>query len=696
MANTAENKWAVLIGVDHYIKGPSREGLTFHNLEGCVEDVNQVYEYLSMSLGVHDSHITRLTATIPDENGSEPTEVPSQWPTYENIVNTLQKVSEKAKPKDLVYLHYSGHGARVTTIFEDLKGDGSLDEALVPTNIHRGEGRYIRDVEIAYLLQEMVKKELVVTVVLDCCHSGGADRNALLGDAKIRGIARIDTNKLDSDVSVFSHNDLKNAMKSPVLGAERKATVANHWLLESRGYAFLAACRPHEKALEIRYGHKIQGVLTRSLIDTLKENSNDIPYYRLWELVALKVLKQSKQQNVVFGGEGDRLFYSEDRLKLFYAATVVDVVSNGEGKATAQLNAGEAHGISKDMQLGVWPPLCTDFSDTRRIGHLHVLEAKQVTSEARFIPSTPKQQIQVGCLALPHATQSLQRLVRLLYPESSSEEYMDAKAVHTLREVWKCQGTTFVSLTVGPKDEETFQVQVKDGAYDILGRNGQRLQHTIRPLPIDAECAAETLIHRLIHLAKYYNVLELKNPNGMSRLSISLTKKPHSFPREPRLAADPHSNSPKNQHYKATENEWLLLRVTNMSGFALNITVLDMDSTWAIEQIYPHGGAAYETLDPRMTLYIPLNVTVPNGIMQSQVLDTIKVFATDQATSFRWLELPELDRETPQCHDSPNRGNALELLQATMVFGGPAARIASPYVSLGWGVEHATIEMRHI
>jgi len=52
-----------------------------------------------------------------------------------------------------------GCGGQVKTVYEDLKRPNCLDEAIVPCNIHDGE-RYLRDVEVAELLEEMVQKEL--------------------------------------------------------------------------------------------------------------------------------------------------------------------------------------------------------------------------------------------------------------------------------------------------------------------------------------------------------------------------------------------------------------------------------------------------------------------------------------------------------------------------------------------------------
>ncbi|VXD20454.1 hypothetical protein PL8927_690172 [Planktothrix serta PCC 8927] len=37
-------------------------------------------------------------------------------------------------------------------------------------NIGSENGQYLHDLELAYLLQQMVNKNLEVSVILDCCH----------------------------------------------------------------------------------------------------------------------------------------------------------------------------------------------------------------------------------------------------------------------------------------------------------------------------------------------------------------------------------------------------------------------------------------------------------------------------------------------------------------------------------------------
>jgi hypothetical protein len=94
---------------------------------------------------------------------TKPKEPKEAWPTYENIVGAWRKLLDQAQPGDQVFIYYAAHGGRTPTIYPQKKSADpkSEDESLVPTDIANSEARYVRDLEIAYLLRAMVKKKLL-------------------------------------------------------------------------------------------------------------------------------------------------------------------------------------------------------------------------------------------------------------------------------------------------------------------------------------------------------------------------------------------------------------------------------------------------------------------------------------------------------------------------------------------------------
>ena len=145
------------------------------------------------------------------------------------------------------YIHYSGHGGRAKTEYPKLKGgENGIDEALVPADID--ESQYLRDIELGKLLKEMGKKGLTVTVILDCCHSGGLTR----GDADVRGIEGVDTTSRPMKSLVASEKELAETWQELTAGGTR-GLEPGKWLPENKDYVLLAACRPSELAYEYAF-----------------------------------------------------------------------------------------------------------------------------------------------------------------------------------------------------------------------------------------------------------------------------------------------------------------------------------------------------------------------------------------------------------------------------------------------------------
>jgi hypothetical protein len=356
--------YALLIGIDRYLPNELPNDASYKSLKGCVRDITHVEAFLKRQFNLPSEQNYKLTASNGD-GSSEPSEPPEQLPTYENIVRKFQEITEKAQPQDQVYIHYSSHGGRAVTSYPKLKGAKGIDEALVPTDIGNPKARYLRDIELAALLQTMVDKGLVVTVVLDSCHSGGTTR---AGDFAIRGADRetVDTTPRLTDSLVGSAADL--AKTWPNLAEETTCSGKSNisFLPGTKGYVMLAACRPSEYAYEYEFnGKERNGALTYWLLDSLQNGSSDVTYKVLYDRINAKVHSKFPSQTPMLFGEGNRLVFGSDYASLQYAVTVMQVDA-AKNPVRVQLNAGQAQGLSEGAQLAIYPAGTTDFTQEEK------------------------------------------------------------------------------------------------------------------------------------------------------------------------------------------------------------------------------------------------------------------------------------------------------------------------------------------
>ena len=97
-----------------------------------------------------------------------------------NIVTAFKRLTNSCKQRDIVYVHFSGHGQRVTDVNGDEK-DG-WDESWIPYdayraygNMDRGEKHLIDDEIYEFLMgiKNRIGRSGKILVVVDACHSGG-------------------------------------------------------------------------------------------------------------------------------------------------------------------------------------------------------------------------------------------------------------------------------------------------------------------------------------------------------------------------------------------------------------------------------------------------------------------------------------------------------------------------------------------
>lgn len=154
-------------------------------------------------------YVTEMLLDVGFVEGNIITLVNSQA-TKTNIVAAFKRLTQLCKVGDKVYVHFSGHGQRMTDLNAD-EEDG-LDESWIPYDAFKkyckmdnGEKHLIDD-EINVLLfaiKKRIGEKGKLLVVVDACHSG--DSSKPIGN-RIRGVSNkfVIPKKLNSPPKVLS------------------------------------------------------------------------------------------------------------------------------------------------------------------------------------------------------------------------------------------------------------------------------------------------------------------------------------------------------------------------------------------------------------------------------------------------------------------------------------------------------------
>ena len=143
-------KKALFVGINY----PGSE----HALRGCVNDVVLMNEVLTKHFGFTEAKNKRM---LTDNSA-----------TTRNILNRLAWLVNDAKPGDVLYFHYSGHGSQMVDADYDSDDEpDGLDEIICPIDLNWRD-KVVKDDDLKRLF-DRVPEGVNLTVVLDCCHSGG-------------------------------------------------------------------------------------------------------------------------------------------------------------------------------------------------------------------------------------------------------------------------------------------------------------------------------------------------------------------------------------------------------------------------------------------------------------------------------------------------------------------------------------------
>jgi len=680
MTNQTPNFYALLIGINFYFPHRLPEGNYYKNLRGCVQDINHVETYLKETFNLTPDQIIKLTASA-SENPNQPKEPSELLPTYENIVAKFKELTAKAQPQDRVYIHYSGHGGRAKTIFEDVKGSMGLDEALVPTDIGQPNSRYLRDLEFAKLLEEMVEKELVVTLVLDSCHSGGATKDIETDDGNVRRGDFIDMMERPTDSLVAPLQELAQNWQIST-EYSRNITVVNGLLPEPKGYTLIAACREDEFAYEkVFEGTERNGALTYYLLKALRKHGTDIPVKYLYDHIANLVHNDFKRQTPMLIGETNRSFLGGQSVVASRNAPVmkVDITKN-----RVQLQMGEASGLKKGAEFDIFRFGTRNFEDSeQRIATVKVVEVgasdcwAEVTQLFGFRTINNKLaegMIEIGSPAVYLSPGLKQiRTVRLLLPDPLPQSsVVNVPLLPTIlktkkEEVEGHRWIEFCSETETDENVDYFVSLNSEGEYWILDANKEPIKNLLFPIIIDEPEATARLIYRLIHVARYESILALDNEDAFATLNGKLKVELGKSEKREFIPFNTGDNVPILE-----EEEEFFVRIYHKYNGTLNIAALILQPDFSIIKFYPER-ITCEPVDLGQNKGTSIKLGLPENYQEGVYI--IKVFATVDATNFQLLELPALDQPRPGVGDKKPTNALEELLTAVVDEENPKRKI---------------------
>ncbi|KAI0383373.1 caspase domain-containing protein [Hypomontagnella monticulosa] len=605
---TTPEHWAILIGINAYKEKP---------LKGAVRDVQDIRAFLEGALS--PLHTRIFTATRSTDPGLlSPTEGPELLPTYDNVVSAFKEITTSAKDGDFVYIHYSGHGTREiphTRSYNQSTGDIGL--ILLAEN-EENPVRYLFGRSLAYSLNAMVRKGLVVTVVLDCCFSASIYRH---GDPNIRF--------LPYDFNIGSLSTL--GLSAGLVGeagylAMRDASMQVNWLINTDKHALLVACGPNEEASEIQEKDgQVHGALSYFLLRTLRgDNSLGDSLKSIHDSLYAEFRNRQLHQNPALYGNKNQAFFGHPSSDI--PATTILVNRNIDG--SLELQAGQAHGVSEGDTFSLYPLVSTKVASREKFVIAKVTQAKALASILELLVTSSTDD---------ETSWKARALTRLLYHKFAIQ--LASSLLH--RDEWLNALNKRSLIAHAETEKRPFALRValnNNQEYEIRDGSDQKLVN-LPSLP-ERHVDIDQISGILEHLVKFQLVRDLRNEAAAAHFQQSFDIK---------IFSNGTSFGP-NSRIEVKHDTIAELVVENRGSKDLYVFLYDLGPFWYVENIYrgpyvvvmPKDGGEYfkGILKRKLRMSVPVRM-IERGDRSCE--DIIKVFVTISPTSFDSLELPRLN-----------------------------------------------------
>lgn len=261
-------KKALLVGVNIY-------QLPGADLRGCVNDVVDIGNALVKFFDFDAAKIRVLT------DGKATTKAMRR--EFTNLI-------DGAKPGDVLYIHYSGHGSNVPDVSGD--EDDGRDEILCPTDLNWSDPFLDDWIRTTF---DQVPKGVNLSVIFDCCHSGTATRVLQPPWSREplprflpspRSLWESESNMKTKTRAVHGRRSLK---RSAVRGTKDIVNVNIPEVL-------ITGCRDDQTSADAFINGTYNGALTFGLVKALTSSKGKLTYRQLHAATSAELKKRGYNQ----------------------------------------------------------------------------------------------------------------------------------------------------------------------------------------------------------------------------------------------------------------------------------------------------------------------------------------------------------------------------------------------------------------
>ncbi|KAJ7897632.1 peptidase C14, caspase domain-containing protein [Mycena olivaceomarginata] len=238
-AKCTGHRRALCIGINYHGQA--------HKLHGCINDAKHVFSFLVRRAGYKAEDIVVLTDDCPHARGQ---------PTQQNILDAMEWLVADARPHDMLFFHYSGHGGQT----RDLEGDevDGYDEVIYPLDYQR-VGHIVDDKMHDIMVKPLPEGCRLTPRSVQSCHSGTVLGKpdipcfAHHGRLKGRHISDRARKRKASSANVISLSGCKDGQTSADTFADGRAVGGR----ESCGFPSAIEAHPHQSYQEFLHNVRV-------------------------------------------------------------------------------------------------------------------------------------------------------------------------------------------------------------------------------------------------------------------------------------------------------------------------------------------------------------------------------------------------------------------------------------------------------